>query len=107
MTLAIWGRISTLFSALMVPVASSITSTFFATARTLLTLTGAPPAPAIGADAGAAPDAEAAAGAADSRPQPARATTTASAAALLVKLLFMQIPVERGSLRRAPIRYSL
>jgi hypothetical protein len=90
----------------MVPVASSITSTFFATARTLLTLTGAPPGPATGADAGAAPDA-AAAGAADSRPQPERATTTASAAALLVKLLFMQIPVERGSLRRAPIRYSL
>jgi hypothetical protein len=96
---------STLLSALIVPVASSITSTFFATARTLLTLTGAP-APDAAADAGAAPEADAAAGA-GSRPQPARTIATASAAALPIKLVFMQILVGRGSPRSAPIRYSL
>jgi hypothetical protein len=96
---------STLLSALIMPVASSITSTFFATARTLLTLTGAP-APEAAPDAGAAPEAEPAGGA-DTLLQPARAVANTSAAVPRIKLLFMQILVGRGSPRSAPIRYNL
>ena len=101
-TLLTCARMSTLFSALTVPVASSTTSTSFASARTLLTLIG-PPEPGATPGAGATPEAAPAALGAGSSVHAVAPIANASVAAQPIRLLFMQIQWARR--KAAPCRF--